>query len=98
MAKQSDITDLAKTIEHEINSDAPSLALALFGNRPAGYERLSKPEYLERVRMNWDNPQFRTDLLNQVGNSNFIKTYAEAFDLDPESVCPGIAKGGILGG
>jgi hypothetical protein len=99
MSKRGETELLANVVKMEITADVPYLTAALFGSRPPGMERLNKADYLERVRQNWGNATFRDELWKQVGHANFIKTYAETFGYDAETIIPGVTQNrGMFGG
>jgi hypothetical protein len=56
----------AKTLAAEIKGNAPRLASDLFPSGPAGAERLSKEAFNSYVSRHWDEPEFRTALLERM--------------------------------
>lgn len=56
----------ALTIKEEITGTAKRLAGELFPSGPAGSERLSKPAFDSYVKRHWDEPEFRTSLLDRM--------------------------------
>lgn len=79
MAKPHELDRLAQRIEQEISSDGDKLAKLLFPELVADARKLSEQEYVEYVRQNWNDQQFRINLLGRVGHENFLTTAKRVF-------------------
>lgn len=91
MAKdKGDFADIATSIIAEIKNDAPKIAASLFPAALPGMSNMTKTAYLDLVRRNWGDLQFRQGMLTRVGADNFKATIKEAFGVQawPDTPAP----------
>ena len=74
MPRPTPIDALAQSMAQEIQSDTEKLAASLKSEiQSVGTEQMTRAEYLAFVHRNWADPSFRTGLLQQVGNKQFLQ-------------------------
>lgn len=81
MPKQTPIDDLAQSMAQELQSDTAKLAASLKSEiQSVGTEQMTKAEYLAFVHRNWADPSFRTGLLKQIGNKQFLQVVQDVVE------------------
>jgi uncharacterized protein (DUF2336 family) len=75
--KKPEIAYIGELLREEMARDAKSISPSLFPPSLPDRVKVSQKEYLAFVQSNWQDQQFRQDLLGQVGPKNFINIAKE---------------------
>lgn len=95
MAKQAETSKVSESISTELTGDSLEIAKRLFGEVSGGAHKMSKPQFLDYVRRNWQAAPFRQQLLQQIGPHNFLSVWREAFP-GAEDALKQVLSGGPL--
>lgn len=64
--KDHEIAYLARNLQHELDLDAKALAPSVLSEVMADTFKVSKPAFLEHIRANWREAQFRAELFQKI--------------------------------
>ncbi len=99
MPKPTPIDDLAKSMAQELQSDTAKLAASLKSEiQSVGTEQMTRAEYLAFVHRNWVDPAFRTGLLKQIGNKQFLQVAQDVVEAHGHpDIPPPLDVSGMMG-